>query len=355
VLATVACANAHAKKAAHKPSKTSTAKVKPAPAVPAPIPFSQWGEVEIFADQMVIKHGFNKSELLQTLDQAKYLESSVQLVKPAPADRPKNWKAYRARFVEPKRIDAGVAFWRQYDEPLKRAESQYGVPPEIIVGLIGVETVFGRNMGNVRTMDALTTLAFAYPDTPNRDARMAFFRKELTQLLLITREAQIDPFLYKGSYAGAIGWPQFMPSSIRDYAVDFDGDGHIDLMNSPTDAIGSVANYLARHGWKRYLPSAFPATITNEGNTAEQLGNALAKGLKASFTLEELKPIATTASQDALEGYVYGLIDLQNGTEATEYWLVTDNFYAITHYNRSYFYAMSVIDLGGVIALANLP
>lgn len=314
--------------------------------------FSQWTEVNQFIDQMVSRYGFEKEALAQTLDQAQFVDSSIQLIKPAPPGRPKNWIAYRARFVEPVRINAGIAFWNQYSEALSRAETQFGVPAEIIVGLIGVETVFGRNTGNFRVMDVLTTLGFAYPDTPTREARMTYFRKELETLLLVSREEHVDPFSFKGSYAGAVGWAQFMPSSIRDFAVDYDGDGKIDLSASPVDAIGSVANYLAQHGWKKNLPSVFPATLISPDDNAEQLKQVLGNGLKAAYTLRELKPLVGTSSSSASESFLYGLIDLQNGEEPTEYWLATDNFFAITQYNRSYFYAMSVIDLGKNIALA---
>ncbi|MCU6432687.1 lytic murein transglycosylase B [Undibacterium sp. Jales W-56] len=317
--------------------------------------FAQWKEVADFIDMMAAKHGFDKTELASTFDQVHYVESAIQLMKPAPAGKPKNWKVYRSRFVDAYRINAGIAFWDKYADVLTRAENQYGVPAEIIVGLIGVETVFGRNTGNFRVMDALTTLAFAYPDTPTRTARMEFFRGELENMLLLARESNLDPFLFKGSYAGAIGWSQFMPSSIRKFAVDFDGDGQIDLLASPTDAIGSVAHYLAMHGWKKNVPTAFPATLMiNPENEQElsKLTGILGQGLRASYHLDELRTVATTASPDAPDNLLYGLVDLQNGNEPTEYWLATENFFAITQYNRSYFYAMSVIDLGKVIAAA---
>lgn len=343
--------------AANKPKK----KVKPSPTKIVSTEFAhftQWKEVAEFIDLMVTRHGFDKTQLEATFDQVRYVESAIQLIKPAPLGRPKNWKAYRARFVEGGRIDAGIAFWDANIDALDRAEKQYGVPAEIIVGLIGVETIYGRNTGNFRVMDALTTLAFAYPDTPTRVARMAFFRTELENILLLSRDSSLDLLSLKGSYAGAIGLPQFMPSSIRAYAVDFDGNGKIDLLASPADTIGSVANYLSQHGWKKGLPTAFPATLVDtelgSDHSADKLNVALSQGLKASYSLSELRPIVTTASQDAPQHLLYGLVDLQNGNETTEYWLATDNFFAITQYNRSYFYAMSVIDLGKVIALARL-
>ena len=346
-----------ANKSRKKAKAVKTRASAKAPAASAEfVHFSQWKEVAEFIDQMVARHGFDKPQLEKTFDQARLVESAIQLIKPAPPGRPKNWKAYRARFVEPGRIDAGIAFWDTYADALDKAERQYGVPAEIIVGLIGVETIYGRNTGNFRVMDALTTLAFAYPDTPTRLARMAFFRTELENILLLSRDSVQDPFSFKGSYAGAIGLPQFMPGSIRSYAVDFDGDGKIDLLASPVDAIGSIANYLSMHGWKKGLPTAFPATLviteTHTDKPADKLSLALSQGLKANYSLAELKPLATTASVEAPEHLLYGLVDLQNGNDATEYWLATDNFFAITQYNRSYFYAMSVIDLGKIIAQA---
>ena len=305
----------------------------------------QWTEVAAFIDQMVAKHGFDRAELEATLAKVHYVESAIQYIKPAPNGRPKNWQAYRARFVEPVRINAGIQFWNTYAEALERAEAQYGVPAEIIVGILGVETIYGRNTGNFRVLDAITTLAFDYPDTPTRQARMEFFRGELENTLLYARESGIDPFSLLGSYAGAIGWPQFMPGSIRTYAVDFDGDGKIDLRNSPIDAIGSVANYLARHGWQRGAPIAFKATLSNTGNWESFIG----QGLEAKFKLADLQAAGVTPEVELPADMLLGLVDLQNGSEPTEYWLGTGNFYAITQYNRSLFYAMSVIDLGRAV------
>jgi membrane-bound lytic murein transglycosylase B len=316
--------------------------------------FLEWKEVLKFIDFMEAEHQFNKEKLQHIFDGTRFVKSAIQLMKPAASDKPKNWKAYRARFVENFRISTGNAFWDRNEEPLQRAEKIYGVPTEIIIGLIGVETIYGKNTGNFRAIDALTTLAFSYPETPTRDARMAFFRNELAQLLLWSRETETDIFSLKGSYAGALGISQFMPSSLRQYAVDFDGDGTINLKESEADAIGSVANYLAKHGWKKGLPYAFPATIVDLPENADKLKNFLSQGLKASFQIDEFKPFVSTADAQAPQNILYGLVDLQNGSDATEYWLASENFFAITQYNRSYFYAMSVIDLGKVIALSRL-
>ncbi len=308
-------------------------------------------DVSAFIDRMVSEHGFTRGDLEALFRQVRYVGRSVQLIKPAPPGQPKNWQAYRSRFVEPVRIDAGVAFWNDNAPALARAEQEYGVPPEIVLGILGVETLYGRHTGNFRVLDALTTLAFDYPDTPTRDARMRFFRKELENLLLLERDSGADPLSVLGSYAGAIGLPQFMPDSIRAYAVDFDGDGRIDLRNSPTDAIGSVAHFLQQHGWVRGEPIAFPATVV-ENQPARGWNMFVGQGLAAKFRLDELKAGGVKPTVPPPDDMLYGLVDLQNGTEPTEYWLAARNFFAITHYNRSYFYAMAVVDLGRAVRVA---
>jgi membrane-bound lytic murein transglycosylase B len=310
--------------------------------------FSQWKEVHAFIDDMVTRDGFDRSALEAVFSKARYMDSAIKLIKPAPAGKAKNWQAYRARFVEPKRINAGVSFWNEHELALRRAEAQYGVPAEIIVAILGVETVYGRNTGNFRVIDTLTTLAFDYPPTPNRDARMAFFRGELESTLLFARDSNIDPFSLLGSYAGAIGWPQFMPSSIREYAVDFDGNGKIDLRASPVDAIGSVANFLKIHGWKPGEPGVFPASVANP----ESVSELLKQGLEAKNSADQIRAAGVVPGVELPANQLFGLIDLQNGDAATEYWLATNNFFAITQYDRSYFYAMSVIDLSRAVRAA---
>ncbi len=312
--------------------------------------FGQWREVNAFIDDTVARHGFTRTELEGALSRVRFVDSAIQLMKPAPPGRPKNWAAYRARFVEPVRIDAGVAFWNDYADALRRAEDKYGVPADIIVGILGVETVYGRNKGNFRVMDAVTTLAFAYPDTPTRDARMAYFRGELANTLLFARESGIDPFSLRGSYAGAVGWPQFMPGSIRSYAVDFDGDGKVDLRNSPVDAIGSIANFLVAHGWKRGEPTVFPASLDPASGSGWEM--FLNQGLEAKFRLDEIRAAGIRPTAAPPADMLFGLVDLQNGGAPTEYWLGANNFFAITQYNRSFFYAMSVIDLGRAVRAA---
>ena len=314
-----------------------------------PIDFEASKEVNDFIDYMVSRHGFTRDELKPIFNQVQFNAKSLQLIKPAPVTKPKNWMAYRARFIEPIRIKAGVKFWNKYEEELNRAEKQFGVPAHIIVGIIGVETVFGKNVGKFRVVDVLATLGFTYPETSHREARMTYFRAELEHVLLFSREFGIDPFSLLGSYAGAIGWPQFMPSSIRQYAVDFDGNGKIDLRNSPIDAIGSVAHFLSQHGWEAGLPLVFPAKIINDHPEAK-----LATELNAASTLEQLADVALPAQKNTPSQLLYGLIDLQNGGDPTKYWLATRNFFAIAKYNRSYFYAMSVIELGKAVCAARV-
>ncbi len=358
-LAVAAKAKAKTKTTMHAKAVKASKLVKAKKAAPAPqkidyageqVNFREWKAVADFEDEMVAKHGFDREALKNVMAQVNYIDSAVQLVKPAPPGKPKNWQAYRDRFIEPVRIEAGVAFWNENAAALARAEAEYGVPAEIILGIIGVETVYGRNTGRFRVMDVLTTLAFAYPDTPNREARQVFFRSELENTLLLARKANMDPLSLVGSFAGAVGLPQFMPGSILEYGVDFDGDGKVDLRNSPVDAIGSVANFLVKHGWQgaRGGPAVFPAEVSPSRAWESFIG----QGLAAKFTAEQLAAAGVTSTAALPPGTLFGLIDLQNGAEATEYWLATDNFFAITQYNRSYFYAMSVVELGRAIRLA---
>lgn len=309
--------------------------------------FTQWRAVAEFIDEMSSEHGFDREQLRTQFGRAHYIDAVVKLINPPPAGKAKNWTAYHDRFVEPQRLQAGVAFWNRHEDALRRAEAEFSVPAEVIVGIIGVETFYGRDQGRFRVVDALTTLAFAYPDTPNRDARKNYFRDELRQVLLYSRENDLDPFTLNGSFAGAIGWPQFMPGSIRKFAVDFDGDGKIDLRNSPVDAIGSVASFLSHHGWQAGLPLAYPASVS----TAADAGWSalIGQGLEARYTLSQMKEAGVHVALTVPDTIPYGLVDLQDGERPTRYWIGTANFYAITQYNRSFFYAMAVIDLGQAV------
>jgi membrane-bound lytic murein transglycosylase B len=341
---------------AGKAAKNAKGKLaKAAPARPAidydgeQVDFGAWQAVRDFEDEMVARHGFERAELDALVAKTRFVDSAVQLVKPAPPGKPKNWQAYSERFIEPIRINAGVRFWNENAALLARAEALYGVPAEIIVGILGIETIYGRDTGRFRVMDVLTTLAFAYPESPNRNDRMQFFRSELEKTLLLARKENIDPFSLLGSFAGAVGMPQFMPSNILKYGVDFDGDGIVDLRNSAADAIGSVANFLANHGWDRDAagPSVFPAEVAPSLAWEPLLG-----GLEARYEPAELRGAGVVTRSPLPEQRRYGLIDLQNGAAPTEYWVANTNFFAITKYNRSYFYAMSVVELGRAVRFA---
>jgi membrane-bound lytic murein transglycosylase B len=311
--------------------------------------FGDWKDVRAFLDDVATRDGFDRAELNALMTQIRYVDAAVQLVKPAPPGKPKNWQAYSKLMIDPVRIDAGVKFWNENSDALNRAESLYGIPAEILVGIIGVETVYGRNTGRFRVLDALTTLAFSYPEAPQRRERMEFFRGELEATLLFARQSGIDPLSLKGSFAGAIGMPQFMPSSVMKYAVDFDGSGKIDLLSSSSDAIGSVAAFLAGHGWQREQlgPVAYPASVSPTRAWEPMINQGLVAKYRApELTAAGVTPTVTPPDQ------LYGLVDLQNGADPTEYWLANANFFAITQYNRSYFYAMSVVELGKAVKQA---
>jgi membrane-bound lytic murein transglycosylase B len=347
-------AKAVAKKAKGKAAKAAAAS-KPAAKRPSidydgeAVNFSEWQAVRDFEDEMVSRNGFDRAEIEALVAKTRFIDSAVQLVKPAPPGKPKNWQAYSERFIEPIRIAAGVRFWNENAEQLARAEAEYGVPAEIIAGIIGVETIYGRDTGRFRVVDVLTTLAFAYPESPNRNDRMQFFRSELEKTLLLARKEGIDPLSLLGSFAGAVGMPQFMPGNILKYGVDYDGDGIVDLRNSAADAIGSVANFLVAHGWDRTAtgPSVFEADVAPSMTWEPLLG-----GLEARYSVAELQNAGVVTRTPLPDQRPYGLIDLQNGADPTEYWVANANFFAITKYNRSYFYAMSVVELGRAVRVA---
>lgn len=335
------------------------AKAKPRRAMPVParidyegeqVNFSEWKAVNDFADEVSLRHGFPRAELAALIAQIKYVDSAVQLVKPGPPGKPKDMNAVRALNIEPIRIGAGVKFWNENVALLARAEQEFGVPAEIIVGIVGIETVYGRNTGRFRVLDVLTTLAFAYPEAPNQAARKAFFRGELENALVLARKSGTDPLTLLGSFAGAIGMPQFMPGSILAWGVDYDQDGRVDLRNSPSDVVASVANFLVQHGWKREQTG--PVMIEAQVSRSLAWQRFLNQGLSAQFRLEDMLAAGVATKAKPPADRLYGLIDLQNGAEATEYWLASDNFFAITKYNRSYYYAMSVIELGRAVHLA---
>ncbi|WP_179402606.1 lytic murein transglycosylase B [Burkholderia guangdongensis] len=307
-------------------------------------------QVDAFVNEMASRHDFDATRLHALFARASYSATAAKLVMPAPSPKKiKSWRVYRSRFIEPIRINAGVKFWRENQATLQRASAEFGVPPEVIVGIIGVETIYGRYMGDFRVFDALTTLTFDYPDTPNRDTREQTFRKNLEDFLVWTRDNQLDPTSVLGSYTGAIGIPQFLPSSIRDYAVDYEGNGHIDLRTSRADAIGSVANYLKQHGWETGRPvvwhiagdpgSQGVAQAAADGEPEPR--RTLSQLLRAGMALDE--PSVDIASETNTPVTV---VDLPTPGRATEYLLGLKNFYVLTRYNHSFFYALAVYQLG---------
>ena len=280
-----------------------------------------------FIDEMVTKHQFKRDELAQVFHRAQYRQAVIDAISTPATSKP--WLEYRAVFINPKRISGGLQFWQRYADALQRAEKQYGVPQEIIVALIGVETMYGSNSGKYSVLEALTTLAFDYP------RRADFFRGELEQYLLLARDQNFELLKVQGSYAGAMGIPQFMPSSYRKYAVDFSGDGKIDLLQDPVDAIGSVANYLKQYGWLSSEPVTARVSVGENG----RVGSLSESHAVAAWAASGVQPDKQVAADKAAR-----LIDFAVA-EGKEYWLVFNNFNVITRYNNSDFYAMSVYQL----------
>lgn len=286
-----------------------------------------------FVGDMASRHGLDPAAVQALLDRARFRQDIIDAMERPYEERP--WREYRKLFLTPSRIEGGVRFWRENAETLARAELAYGVEPEIIVAVIGVETSYGGNLGGHRVLDALTTLGFSYP------RRADFFRHELEEFLLLSREERIDAAKVLGSYAGAMGKPQFIASSYRAYAVDFDGDGRRDLWNSNPDVIASVANYFRDHGWQRGEPVAVRA----------ELGTRLAAGipiaekrpLEPNVTAGELRVAGVDWRAPLASSTPVTLIRLEGRGE--EYWVGLENFYVITRYNHSNLYAMAVHQL----------
>ncbi|MGE3774687.1 MAG: lytic murein transglycosylase B [Gammaproteobacteria bacterium] len=297
--------------------------------------------VAAFVADMHARHDFDANALDALFARAQRLDSVLAAIS-KPAEY-KPWHAYRPIFLTRQRIDQGVAFWNEQAPILAAAEQKTGVPAEIIVAIIGVETSYGRNTGSYRVLDALATLAFHYPK------RAPFFRSELENFLLLTREESVDPLAPTGSYAGAMGLPQFMPSSFRHYAVDFDADGHRDIWRNPRDAIGSVGNYLAEHGWRAGEPIVVPAAQSDAN--AREVGDTIdLKYTIAQYAMRGVRPLDQIGGQYAEVPAV--LLGYESSATATEYWLGLRNFYAITRYNRSPKYALAVFQLADAIARA---
>lgn len=297
----------------------------------------------------LVEEGLDEQHIRQLLNDAKRQESILEAIA-RPAEKTHTWATYQDIFLQKSRVDLGVAFAKEHAETLARAEAQYGVPPEIILAIIGVETRYGRNKGSYRVLDALATLGFDYPP------RSTFFLKQLKALFQLEQSAQIDANTILGSYAGAMGYGQFIPTSYQAYAVDFDNDGKTDLVDNPVDAIGSVANYFHEHGWTPGLPVAARATVGNQ-SAYQPLAE---KGYRPSFTLADaanagVTPISCEAQLtseycfDLPADTQVALLDL-NGKKGMEFWLATPNFYTITRYNHSRLYAMAVLQLSRQLA-----
>ena len=308
--------------------------------------YAQRDDVQAFVAEMQARHRFDPDVLGELFRRTKPVPAVIKAIMPPRDPAVRSWQAYRGRFVEPKRIAAGRRFMLAHATELAAAEERFGVPTEIITAIIGVETIYGKQLGRFNTFAALTTLAFDYPP------RAELFRKELEELLLLAREENRSPLSYIGSYAGALGLPQFLPSSRRRFAIDFDRDGRIDLAASAADAIGSVANFLVEHGWERDAPIAVIVAVSGEG-----VRTLIDEGIAPQRTPNQMEAanvgISITtivgAGDTALPDRPAALIDLITPNALTEYRLGYRNFYVITRYNRSSFYAAAVMDLAAAL------
>ena len=287
--------------------------------------------VKTFIADMVREHKFNRTELKSLIGKARLHQSIIDAISRPAEGKP--WHEYRPIFLTSDRIKGGVSFWKKHQDILRLAEKKYQVPAPIITAIVGVETRYGRHIGRYPVLDSLATLAFAYPP------RSRFFRGELEQYLLMTREEKLDPLQQKGSYAGAMGMPQFIASSFRSYAIDFDNNGQRDLWNSPADVIGSVANYFHRHGWRQAQPIVQRVQV--RGKSYRKLLN---NGLKPTKTVAELKKHGVVIPKGTDENQKAILMELE-GKSGPEYWLGLHNFYVISRYNHSALYSLAVYQL----------
>ena len=294
--------------------------------------YAERPEVQAFIREVSARHGFAEQELVYLFSRVHRTEPILEAIQPPPP-KARSWEEYRGNFVNPRRIAAGKGFWKTHRRALARAERRYGVPAEYIVAIIGIETFYGRNAGRWRVVDALTTLAFDYPP------RSPYFRSELEHYLLLSRDTGADVFSVRGSYAGAIGIPQFMPSSARRFAVDFDGSGAIDLRRSVADAVGSVANFLKEHGWQSGDEVLFEARLNGEA------WRPLADGsVDPKHSLDDLRKAGVDFPQPGRPAHA-ALVELETPERPSEYRVGMQNFYVLTRYNRSAFYASAVHDL----------
>lgn len=329
-------------KPAKQPVAKANAAAKPAPkATKSPATrYTDRADVRAFAAEFAAESGIPRADIDRWLAAARYQPRIVELMD-RPLLEPPKWYSYSQGFLAPARVDAGVQFWRDNARTLARAEEQYGVPPEIVVAIVGMETYYGRYTGSHRVIDALATLAFDYP------RRATFFRGELKEYLALARDQGFSPLEAKGSYAGAMGLPQFMPGSYRRFAVDFDDDGHADLWRDPTDVIGSVANYLARHDWQRGQPVLAPAAVSAEGQAGalRRLDGGISERRPLVAWQADGVDLRTPALVEVSDPV--GLLSLEEGADGSaSLWIAYPNFYVITRYNKSRLYASAVWALG---------
>lgn len=306
-------------------------------------------EFEAFARETAESRHIPLDQVRDVLSAARLNSTAIRLMTPSHKRIRRSWVSYRTRHVDLIRIKSGVAFWIEHRDALTRASRTYGVPPSIIVAIIGIETVYGRYTGTFRVLDTLATLGFRYPD-PDRPERQQMFREQLADLIELDQEGKLDAFSVEGSFAGAIGLPQFMPGSLAKYAADGDGDGKIDLESSIPDAMASIARFLRLHGWTPGLPVFAPVRLPPDPS------GLVHGGLVPELSWQDLQAagaslIPNARSGDAWQQYPLGVIDLPDEPRGlNEYRSATPNFFAITHYNRSYFYAASVTDLAHELA-----
>ena len=300
-------------------------------------------EVRSFIETMIEEHGIDSADLERILGAVRYTPAAVRLIGPAPSSAPspaRSYSRYREKFLTPDLISAGSRFWSLHAEDLARAEAEYGVPSEVILGILGVETSFGRNTGTFRAIDALATIAF------DGVRRQEYFRDELKELLLLARESGIDPLAIKGSYAGAVGLPQFMPSSYRRYAVDYDGDGAIDLVGSPADAIGSIASYMRAFGWVAGEVATAPVRLA-PGSEPD-----LVSGLQRVHDVSEVQGKGVVFSGRDPPAGPCSIFELPTPGKQSKFVAGFTNFEVVTRYNRSTFYASAVLELADAIQKA---
>lgn len=301
-----------------------------------PRPFEQQDQINEFIQEMAAEHQFDKDGLTTLFKNARLHQKIIDTISRPAESKP--WYDYRPIFVNPERVNGGVTFWEENEKIVDAVVSHYQVAPEILIAIVGVETRYGRHKGNYPVIDSLATLAFAYPP------RAKFFRGELEQFLLMARDEKFDPLSLTGSYAGAMGMPQFISSSFRSYAVDFDKDGKRDLWENVADVLGSVGNYFKRHGWKAGEPVAHKVNVSGL-----KYKNMIDDSLKPRYTVEELRLAGVVLPNDLPADLKGNLLELENG-DGVEHWAIWNNFYVISRYNHSALYSMAVHQLSKEIA-----